>query len=95
MNYEIHAERSDRAVYYAFEYGVRRAVEILKSEPLTGANKVRTLGGTAKRTHGLYLRKKHAAKDLARVREAIAAMNARRTGHVCTGGSVEIVAVAK
>ena len=89
--YEIQALRSDRAIYYSYEYGLPRAIEILAAEPKTGMHRVRTIGGTVKRTPGLFAKRKDADHYLTRMREVVASLRSKLTGHVVTGGSAEIV----
>ena len=89
--YEIQALRSDRAIYYAWEYGLPRAIAMLSEESKTGMAKVRTVGGTAKNLRGSFSRRKHAEHYLSRMREVVASLRAKMTGHVVTGGSAEIV----
>jgi hypothetical protein len=91
--YAVAALRADRAIYYAFEYGLKRANQILAEEPKRGMHLVRVPGGTAKRTNGLFARKAEADKWMLRIREVTAAMRAKLTGQIYGGGSAEVVAV--
>lgn len=89
--YQIIAPRNERALYYAWEYGTRRAVEILRGEPLCFAP-VRTCGGTYRRRDGLYATRRDAQAALRRVREIVVAQIALTKGVV--GGSLaEIEAI--
>jgi len=91
--YEIQALRSDRAVYYVWEYGTQRAVEILANEPTSGMHRVRAIGGTSQRTPGLFAKRKDADHYLSRMREIVASLRTKTSGCVTLGGSAEIVKI--
>ncbi len=89
--YQIYASRSDRALYYAWEYGYSRAITMLRNEQRTIAM-VRTIGGTAKRQYGYFARKRDAEYYLRRFLQIVACQRGRISGHVVCS-TAEIVKV--
>ena len=88
--YAISATREVRALYYAFEYGVRGAHKLLAQEP-KGLAVVRTTGGTAGRTCGLYATKATASKQRDRIMTAAAWMAGKLNRGCCGTSLIEIV----
>lgn len=64
---------------------------MLASEPKFGMHRVQTIGGTSKKTLGVFTKRRDAVRYCSRIREVTAAMRGRLTGNVCGGGSAEIV----